>query len=113
VLKDFLGLSDAQLQQLHTLTDARNQAAQQLQQNAADAQRALGTALGTATPDPTAVGSALLALNAVQKQLGEIQKAFQSGFDGLLTPDQKTRFRGLGALEASLQALGALHGLGL
>jgi Spy/CpxP family protein refolding chaperone len=113
VIKEFLGLSDAQVQQLHTLADARNQAAQQLQQNAADAQKALGTALGAATPDPSAVGSALLALNAIHKQLGDIQKSFQTGFDGLLTPDQKTKFRGLSALETSLQAIGAAHGLGL
>jgi Spy/CpxP family protein refolding chaperone len=113
VLKEYLGLSDAQLLQLRTLTDVRNQAAQLVQQHVVEAQKALGTALNATTPDPSTVGSALLALNAVQKQFGDVQRAFQTGFDGILTADQKTKLQGLSALDASLQALGATKGIGL
>jgi len=113
VLKDFLGLSDAQLQQLKTLGDARNQAAQALQQQAMAAQQALGDALNAATPDPAAIGSALLAVRNVEKQFGDIQKAFKTGFEGLLTGDQKTKYASLAAFEATIHALDASHALGL
>lgn len=112
VLKDALGLSDAQLTQLHTLLDARRQAGEALQQQMQAAQQALAEALNAATPDPATVGAKLLAVRAIEKQFQQVGEAVKTGFDAMLTAEQKTKVQGLQSLDLQMRALGALHGIG-
>src|SRR5262249_26965886 len=113
VLKDVLGLSDAQLTQLHALLEARRSATESLVSQMQTAQKALQDALGAASPDPAAVGAALLQLQSLQKQIQAAGEAFRTQFTGILTDDQKAKLAQIDALDAALRAGQALHALGL
>jgi len=88
ILKAVLGLSDA-------------------------AGKALQTAVEAATPDPTAVGNALLAVRAVEKQAQAANDAFKAAFAAILTDDQKAKVQQIEAIQTALFAGEALRGLGV
>jgi Spy/CpxP family protein refolding chaperone len=113
VLKDVLGLTDDQLAQIHALAQARGTATQALVTQMQAAQQALQTALTAATPDPTAVGNALLAIRNIEKQVEAAGDAFRAGVANVLTADQKAKVEQIKAIDAALHAAGALRGLGL
>jgi Spy/CpxP family protein refolding chaperone len=113
VLKEVLGLSDAQITQLHTLLDARRTANETLRTQIEAAQKALKDALDAATPDPTAVGNALLAVRNLEKQIQAANDAFRTSFEALLTADQKAKLEAIETLQKSLRAADALHRLGV
>ena len=113
VLKEFLGLSDGQVASLRDLERARAGAASALAQQVEAQQQALSVALSAAPPDPGAVGVLVISITSLQKQFGQIQEGFRSGFLGLLSDDQKSRVGFIQAVETALRAAGALHQLGL
>ncbi|HKC23351.1 MAG TPA: periplasmic heavy metal sensor [Thermoanaerobaculia bacterium] len=113
ILKAVLGLSDAQLAQLHTLLESRRSAAEALRTQADAAGKALQTAVEAATPDPTAVGNALLAVRAVEKQAQAANDAFKAAFAAILTDDQKAKVQQIEAIQTALFAGEALRGLGV
>jgi Spy/CpxP family protein refolding chaperone len=112
VLRELLGFSDAQLTALHTLGQARQQAVEALQPQIADAERALGEALKATTPDPLAVGTALLRLEGLRKQHQPIDEAFKTGFANLLTPEQKARVQAMKDVDAAIRGGEALRRIG-
>lgn len=112
VLKETLGLSDEQLTSLRTLLDTRRTAAETLQTQLQAAQKALGDALKAANPDPANVGTLFLRVDSLQKQFRTIDETFKTGFNNLLTAQQKEKVAAIQALEAQMKAAGALHALG-
>jgi Spy/CpxP family protein refolding chaperone len=113
VLKDVLGLTDDQIAQIRNLAQARQQATQALITQLQTAQQALQTALSATTPDPAAVGTALLAVQSIQKQIEAAGDAFRTAVANLLTADQKAKVDQIKAIDAAVRAAGALHVLGL
>lgn len=112
VLKEVLGFSDQQLTALQALNEARHQAAQALQQQIADAQRALAEAANAPSPNPTTVGTAFLAVRNLGKQFETIEANYKTGFDGLLTAAQKQKVADIKALQQALGAGEVLRRLG-
>ena len=112
VLKDVLGLTDEQITAFHTLMQARGTAAEALQTQLQAAQKALGDALKAANPDPANIGTLFLRVDSLQKQFKAIDETFKTGFNNLLTAQQKEKVTQIQALEAQLKAAGALHALG-
>ena len=113
VLKDVLGLSDAQLTQLHTLLDSRRTAGEALRTQLENAHKALHDAVEATTPDPAAVGNAVLAVRGLEKQLQTAGDSFKTAFEALLTADQKAKLEAIAAIQKSLAAADALHRLGV
>jgi Spy/CpxP family protein refolding chaperone len=112
-LKDVLGLTDAQLAQLHTLLDSRRTAAEALRAQIEAAQKAVHDAVEAATPDPTAIGNAILALQNLQKQVQSANESFKASFTAILTADQKAKYDAIEALLSSLKGAQALQALGV
>jgi Spy/CpxP family protein refolding chaperone len=113
ILKEALGFTDAQLTQLHTLLDARRSANEALRAQIEAAHRALRDAVEAATPDPTAIGNALLAVRNIEKQNQTAQETFRTAFEALLTADQKAKIAEIEALQKALRAGEALRHLGV
>ncbi len=113
VLKDVLGFTQAQLDSLQQLLQTRGTAIEALMKQLPAAEKALADAAGAATPDPTKVGSAFLAVQAIHKQIGQANEAFKTGFNNLLTADQQAKVAAIKALQASLTAGGVLGQMGL
>jgi len=103
LLKDVLGFSQAQLDSLNQGLTARHQAVMALQPQIAEADKAFRDALNAATPDASAIGTAALRLQTLQKQMRTLDDQFRTFFDGLLTADQKTKVASIKALQQSLQ----------
>lgn len=112
VLKEALGFSDAQLQQLQTLLQARGTAMQALQTQIAEAEKAVQTALSATTPDPTAVGTAVIAVKNLRGKGAEIDTAFRGAFEALLTSDQKAKVEAAKGVQAALAIGETLRRLG-
>lgn len=113
VLKEILGFTDAQLTQLHALLDTRRLAAEALQQQIGAAERALAEAMRAEHPDPAHLGDLLLAVDHLRTQMRQVDEAFRTGFDSLLTADQKAAIEEIHALQQKLLAGEILRGLGV
>lgn len=113
VLVDILGFTDAQLAQFQVVAEARRTAAEALQKQVADAEKALGEALQAANPDAATVGAALLKVEALRKQFAPIEEAFRTGVAGILTADQKTKLETIRSVASAVQAGEALRRTGL
>ncbi len=113
VLVDILGFTDAQLVQLQQLAETRRTAAEALQKQVAEAEKALGAALGAATPDAATVGAAVLKVEALRKQFAPVEEAFRAGVAGMLTADQKSKLETIRSVATAVQAGEALRRTGL
>lgn len=113
VLVDILGFTDAQLAQFQQVAETRRTAAEALQKQVADAEKALGEALKAASPDAATVGTALLKVEALRKQFGPIEEAFRAGVAGILTAEQKAKVDGIREVASAVQAGEALRRTGL
>ena len=112
VLKEALGLTAEQLTSMKTILDAHRTAAEALGRQIGDAQKALGDALNAATPDPTTVGTKLLAVRALEKQGAALRDQLKASLTAIFTADQKAKADAILATESALRAAGALHQLG-
>ena len=74
-LKAYLGLTDDQLEQMHKAGDAAHKAAiekvKTMQPQLEQRRAALRDLLLKGSPDPKAIGKAMLEMRAVEKQIGE------------------------------------------
>ena len=113
VLKEVLGLSDGQLASLRDLERARADAAGTLQRQVEAQQQALSGALSATPPDAGAVGALVISITSLQKQFGQVQDGFRTGFLALLSDEQKSRVGFIQGVETALRAAAALHQLGL
>jgi Spy/CpxP family protein refolding chaperone len=113
VLVDVLGVSDAQLAQLHQAAEVRRTAAEALQKQLAEAEKALGDALKAESPDAPTVGAALLKVEGLRKQLLPIEEAFRAAAAAILTAEQKAKVDAIREVSAAVQAAEALRRTGL
>jgi Spy/CpxP family protein refolding chaperone len=113
VLKDVLGLTDAQLTQLHTLLDSRRSAADALRTQIDAAQKAVHDAVEATTPDAATIGNAVIALQNLQKQVQSGNDYFKTSFAAILTADQKAKYDAIVSLLSSLKGAQALQALGV
>jgi Spy/CpxP family protein refolding chaperone len=103
-LVEFLGLSDQQKEAWRGLQEQRRQEMKPLYEEGRALRQRLREALSAASPDPTAVGEATLALDAHRRKAKEQNEAFRARLEGLLTPEQKEK---LAAFEAARRTMGA------
>jgi len=113
VLREVLGLNDAQLAALRDLVQARAAAAGAIEQQVEQRRQVLSTALSAASPDPATVGAIVVSIASLQKQFGQAQEGFRNGFLALLNDEQKSRVGFIQGVETALKAAGALHQIGL
>lgn len=113
VLVDVLGFTDAQLVQLQQLTETRRTAAEALQKQVVEAEKALGVALEAATPDAATVGAALLKVETLRKQLAPVEESFRAGVTGILSAEQRTKLETIRSVTAAVQAGETLRRIGL
>lgn len=95
VVARVLELSDGQITSWVDLLHAREAAVRPLAEQAQAQQQAIAQALAGGNADPLTVGKAVMALDALQKQIGAANAQSVHQFEELLTPDQLQRLNGI------------------
>ncbi len=95
VVAHVLELSDAQIASWSAILHARQDAIQPLAQQAQALQQTIAQSLASGTPDPQAIGGALISLSALQKQIGAANAQSAKQFEQILTPDQLQRLNAI------------------
>lgn len=98
-LKGVLGFTDAQIETLHALMDARRQSAESLWPRLQQAEKALADEAKAGGGDPAKVGQLFLALDALRDRMAQADDAFRQGFTELLTAEQKQTLEQLRSLQ--------------
>lgn len=88
------GLTDAQKDDVKALLEAARPGMQSLHEALKDDREALRAAATAPTPDPCAVGTAFLEVEADLKAIGEATRELRTAIEALLTPEQKARLEG-------------------
>jgi Spy/CpxP family protein refolding chaperone len=91
----YLNLTDTQITALNTIRQQAFQALQTARQDIATKQKALSDLLAVGTTDASAVGKAVLEIQALHKKLADAQKPYQDQAVAVLTADQKTKLKAL------------------
>ncbi len=99
-LKDYLSLSDDQIQQLRDLRREQFKQMQPSMQAMAETQRALDEALEAASPDPVVIGQLTLELRKHREALPGARNAMRTMALGILDSGQRAR---LDALEEAMR----------
>ena len=94
-LKAVLNLSDSQIQSLVQLQQQKPQTLQPLVQQMQQDQQKLQQLLGT-NPDPAAVGSLVIEINTISRQVQQVMSNSQQQALNILQPAQKTQVQSLG-----------------
>jgi Spy/CpxP family protein refolding chaperone len=105
-LKNALNLTDAQVTAIQALLQTRETRAQALRTEIGQKRTALETLLNAATPNPTDVGNAAIALRASEKKLVAERDWFITELKKLLTGDQQQKLDTLLAANPRLPFLG-------
>jgi Spy/CpxP family protein refolding chaperone len=111
-LKAALNLTDAQVSAIQTLLETRRTRAEALRSEIQQKREALGMLLDAATPNPTDVGNAAIALRASEKKLGAERDWFITELKKLLTGDQQQKLDTLLAANSRLPFLSGPGGPG-
>jgi Spy/CpxP family protein refolding chaperone len=111
-LKAALNLTDAQVSAIQALMQTRQTRAQALMMEIQQKRQALETFLDAATPNPTDVGNAAIALRASEKKLPPERDWFITELKKLLTGDQQQKLDTLLAANPRLPFLGGGPGGG-
>ena len=74
------------------------------------AQQQLQTLIGAASPDATAIGKQVLAIQAINKQIAAAHDATEQQIANILTPDQKTKFDAWKATRPAMMGGGLCSG---
>lgn len=99
-VKAYLNLTDAQITSLQAIQTQARTNGQQTRADIQTKQQALQTLLKQTSPDPTAVGKALLDLEAARAKLHTANSSLVDQAVAVLTADQKTKLQTLAAAEA-------------
>lgn len=99
-LKQYLNLSDAQVQSLQSVMTARNQAQQSIYTQINQKNETLRQLLNAGTGTATQLGQLLLDINNLQKQIPQVDGPYKMQALNVLTADQKPK---LGKLTEALQ----------
>ena len=89
-----VGLTDDQKADVKELLDAAKPEMETLLATLRTDRAALRTAVAAATPDPCAVGAAVLEVEADMKAIREATKELRTAIEALLTPEQKAKLEG-------------------
>jgi Spy/CpxP family protein refolding chaperone len=111
-LKNALNLTDAQVTAIQALLQTRATRAQALRTEIGQKRTALDTLLNAATPNPTDVGNAAIALSVSEKKLPAERDWFIGELKKLLTGDQQQKLDTLLAANPRLPLLGGPGGPG-
>ncbi len=93
VVATILGLSESQVTAWVEMLHAREVAVQPLQQQLQLRQQAIAKLLQSASPDPAALGGALLEARGIEQQIGAIVIQTNAQFEQSLTSDQRDRLQ--------------------
>jgi hypothetical protein len=96
-VKNYLGLSDQQVQQLVELRREEQQLLQPIREQMREKAQALSAARQAANPDPTTVGQLTLDLQNLRKQVAAIDEAYHAKALALLESAQKEKLDELAA----------------
>ncbi|HMM34364.1 MAG TPA: Spy/CpxP family protein refolding chaperone, partial [Thermoanaerobaculia bacterium] len=89
-----VGLTDAQKADVKSLLEAAKPEMEALREALKADRATLRTALAATPPDPCAVGTALLEVEADVKAIRESTKELRTAIEALLTPVQKAKLEG-------------------
>lgn len=101
--KQYLGLSDPQMQSLQTIVRNKDQAQQALWQQIGEKNRQLYQLLDAGTGSATQIGQLMLDIRNLEKQTPTLEAPYRQQALNVLTPDQKTK---LGKLDEALKLQG-------
>ncbi|MHB8798666.1 MAG: Spy/CpxP family protein refolding chaperone [Thermoanaerobaculia bacterium] len=87
-------LTDAQKADVRALLEAAKPELEVLREDLKTDRAALRTALAATPPDPCAVGTAVLEVEADLKEIREATKELRAAIGALLTPEQKAKLEG-------------------
>src|SRR5690242_5426210 len=90
-LKNALGLTDAQVQAITNLAESERTTVQAIMADIQQKRQTLNTLLSAASPSPTDVGNAAIALHASQAKIAAERNAFISQVKAQLTGDQQQK----------------------
>jgi protein CpxP len=96
----FLGLDDAQKEQLKTLMQSRRADHQALWEQARKNREQMKAALESANPDPVAIGELAIEGHRLRQQGQALREAQDKAIRAILTPEQQVRFDAMKALRA-------------
>jgi Spy/CpxP family protein refolding chaperone len=96
-LVQILGLSEEQQATWKSLSEQHRTDMQPLREEGKTLRHELKAATDATKPDPTKVGQATLALKQHREKVRASREAFVAQLDGVLTPEQKTKFEALRA----------------
>ncbi|MFN3322410.1 MAG: Spy/CpxP family protein refolding chaperone [Bryobacteraceae bacterium] len=105
-LKEFLGLTDAQVTQLRQLQRERMETTRPLMRQMAEQRKRLREAMDGPAPDATAVGNLVLEGNQLRRQLQQTSTQFRERARGVLTADQTAKLAELEKAAALRPAIG-------
>ena len=109
-LKNALNLTEAQVVSIQALMKTRQERSQPLMEDIRAKQEALDALMKAASPDPTAIGNATLALQNAQKKLEGEREWFIAELKKLLTIDQQDTLDKLIAVGTPIPGLGGPGG---
>lgn len=105
-LKDYLGLTDAQITQIQSVRQTASSSIQAVMTQINDKRTALQSLLDKGTTDAAVVGKLILDINTLQKQAEQLHSAEQGAALKLLTADQKSK---LAVLESASKLQQPIH----
>jgi len=108
--RSVLNLSEVQINALRALLTMRQQTIEQTLQSSEDAHRKLEELLNQPNPNPTEVGTAVLATRSIEDRVRAAEEKFRTDFRAALTADQRAT---LDRLKAASEQVNALEGIGL
>ena len=112
-LKQALGLTDAQVQQLRGLRREQAQSFRPAMEQMRGKSQALREAMAAPNPDPAQVGQMMVELKGMREQMRTARGSLNEKALAVLTPDQKTRLKSLEEARKAAPALRQAMALGL
>lgn len=112
-LKDFLGLSDAQIQQLKDLRTQEMQSLKPTMQEIATKRKALADLMKTANPDPAQVGQLTVDIKNLHASMQSARTDLAAKSLAVLTPDQQAKLKTLQNAQKLMPAVMQATALGL
>ena len=113
VVAAFLGFPDTEAVQFGELLNQFQTSLRGLQEQIAARQTQLDALLSQQNPDPAMVGGLVVQINAVQKQIAQVIRGYQTQFSSLLTDEQKQKVQVLTQASQLQPVAGAFVALNL
>jgi hypothetical protein len=104
-VRSALNLSDAQIKGMQTLMTMRQQSIEQIMMSADGAHQKLEDLMTQPNPNPTELGTAVLAVRAIHDGVGAAQEKFRTDFKALLTAEQRSTLDKFKSASDQIQAL--------